>query len=146
MDIYQLLLEDSEKRRKERRAQLLQTIGVKEFFEGGSIQIDKRTCKGVECELCIKACPTNALYWKRGEVGITEELCVYCVACVLCCMVDNCVQVRRKRPNGKVERFGTPKHVLALLNGVNSGKRAGRVKSIFPDQEAYLKRYGGWPP
>jgi len=142
MDIYRLLLEASKKRRKEKRAQLLQSIGVKEFFEEGNIRIDKKTCRGVECKLCIKACPTNALYWKYGEVGIVEELCVFCTACVLSCIVDDCIVVGRERPNGEVERFGKPADVLNLLHGINSQNRTKMVKSRFPTVEDYLRRYG----
>jgi len=141
-DIYQLLLEASKKKRREKRAQLLQPMGIKEFFEEGSIIIDKRTCKGVECKLCIEACPTNALYWKSGEVGIVEELCVYCTACVSNCIVDNCIQVSRKHPNGEIEKFSTPRDVLTLLGNISSRKRINRVESRFPTVETYLERYG----
>jgi len=140
-NIYQLLLEASRKRERERKTKLLESIGVKEFFEEGTISIDKNTCKGVECKLCIKACPTNALYWKTGEVGIVEELCVYCAACVYSCIVDNCVQVSRKRPNSQTEKFGTQRQVLTLLNNINSEKRVKRLKSRFPDVEAFIKRH-----
>jgi len=66
-NIYDLLLQASEKKekeKKEKRAELLKSMGVKEYFEEGSIEIDMRTCRGLECDLCIEACPTNALYWK----------------------------------------------------------------------------------
>jgi len=145
IDVYQLLLEASMKKRKDRRAQLLQAIGVEDLFEDGSIKIDMRTCKGAECKLCIDACPTSALYWKSGEIGITEELCIYCSACVVNCIVDDCIRVERKRSNNQIERFSTPKHVLTLSDNINSRKREERAKSIFPDKEAYLKRYGKWP-
>ena len=141
MDIYQLLLEASKRRRREERAQLLQSVGVKEYFEEGSIRIDMRTCKGTECELCIKVCPTNALYWRSGEIGVVEDLCVFCGACVMNCIVDNCIQVTRRRPNGEMERFSTPEDVLMLLHSLNSRKRSKMVGSRFPDEEAYLKRY-----
>lgn len=142
INIYQLLLEASKRRKKERRAQLLQSIGVKEYFDEGSIQIDMKTCKGVECKLCIKACPTNALYWKSGEIGIVEELCIFCTACVLSCIVDDCILISRKRPNGETERFGKPWDVSTLLQSINSRSRMKRVKSRFPTPEAYLERYG----
>jgi len=140
-DIFQLLLETAERERKQRREELLAPLGVKEFFVDGSITIDKRTCKGVECKLCIKACPTNALFWKTGEVGITKELCIYCGACVLNCIVDDCIKVSRKRTNGEVETFSTPRGVTLLQNSINAKKRLERVKSIFPTLEDYLKRY-----
>jgi len=142
IDIYGRLLEASKRKKREERAQLLQSIGVKEFFEEGNIKIDMKTCKGVECKLCIKACPTNALYWKTGEIGITEELCVYCTSCVLYCMVDNCIQVERKRANGETERFSTPIHVCSLLERLNTRNRIKTVDLVFPErEETYMKRY-----
>ncbi|MEM2936996.1 MAG: hypothetical protein QXJ63_00430 [Candidatus Bathyarchaeia archaeon] len=140
-DIFQLLVETSERERKKRREELLAPLGVKEFFVNGSITIDKRTCKGVECKLCIKACPTNALFWKSGEVGITEDLCIYCGACVLSCIVDNCIKVMRKRTNGEVERFSTPRGFIMLQNNINVKKRLERVRDLFPTAKEYLKRY-----
>jgi len=141
-NIYELLLEASEKKRKEKRAELLKSMEVKEYFEEGSIKIDMKTCKGLECNLCVEACPTNALYWKAGEIGIVEDLCVYCSACVFNCIVDNCIQVVRKRSNGKIEKFSTPRDVLRLLHDINSGKRSERLRTLFPTAEDYLKRYG----
>jgi len=141
VDIYRLLLEASKRREREKKTKLLQSLGVKEFFEEGSIRIDKKTCKGVECKLCIKACPTNALYWRDGEVGIQGELCVYCTACVLSCVIDNCIQVTRRRPDDGNESFSNPKDVLRLLNNINSRKRLDLLKSRFQDLETYLKRH-----
>ena len=141
VDIFQLLEQASEKRRREEREQLLQSLGVKEFFEEGSIKIETTICDGVECKLCIEACPTNALYWRSGKVGIVEELCVFCTACVLSCMVDNCITVKRKRPNGDVEEFSTPEEALRLLQRINSRKVHGIVKRRLPTAEAYLERY-----
>jgi len=136
LDIYQLLQEASRKRESEGKTQLLQSIGVKEFFEEGNIRIDKNTCKGVECKLCIEACPTNALYWKAGEVGIVKELCVYCAACVWSCVVDNCIQITRKRPNGETEKICTQKQVLTLLDNINSKKRAKITRDLFLPEKA----------
>lgn len=141
MDIFKVLLEASKEKKKARRAQLLKSVGVREFFEDGNIKVDMKTCKGVECQFCIKVCPTNALYWKAGEIGITEDLCVYCASCVLNCMVDNCIEVRRWRQNGTNERFSNLLHVLTILNNVSSRNRMKAIESVFPDEEAYLKRY-----
>ena len=140
-DIFLLLSESGEKAKKKRRTELLASSGVKEFFPEGSISIDKRTCWGVECKLCIKACPTNALYWKAGEVGIVDDLCVYCGACVLSCMVDDCIKITRKREDGTVEKFSKPKDVIALEDKINAKKRLERVKEVFPTAEAYCERY-----
>ncbi len=143
IDIFQLLEEASKKRRRERREQLLQSLGVKEFFEDGSIQIETSICDGVECKLCIEACPTNALYWRSGEVGVVAELCVFCTACVLSCIVDDCIRVKRKRPNGEVEEFSTPQQALRLLDRMNSRRRCEIVKRRLPTATAYLERYFG---
>ena len=140
-DIFQLLLE-SKNQKGSMRKQLLDDLKVKEFFEEGDININHRTCQGLECELCIKACPTNALYWRDGKVGIVRDLCVYCGACVLCCIVDDCVKVTRKRPDGKIENFSKPGAVVQLFCEINSQKRHNRVERLFPDAETYLKRYG----
>lgn len=140
-DIFQLLSETVEKERRKRREELLAPLGVKEFFVNGSIFIDKRICRGVDCKLCIKVCPTNALYWKSGEVKVAEDLCIYCGACVLSCIVDDCIKVERKRAAGDVERFSRPRDVLLLQHGINAKKRFERVKALFPTFEKYLKRY-----
>lgn len=141
MDIFKVLLKASKEKKKAKREELLKSVDVKEFFEEGSIKIDMKTCKGVECQFCIKVCPTKALYWKTGEIGITEDLCVYCASCVLNCMVDNCVEVRRKRKDDANERFSNPLDVLIMLNNINTRNRIKAVKSILPDEETYLKRY-----
>jgi ferredoxin len=141
VDIFDLLSDSGEKAKKKRREELLASSGVKEFFAEGSISVDKRTCHGLECKLCIKACPTNALYWKAGEVGVVEDLCVYCGACVLSCMVDDCIKVERKREDDTKEKFSKPKDVIALQNKINAKKRFERVKEVFPTAREYCERY-----
>jgi NAD-dependent dihydropyrimidine dehydrogenase PreA subunit len=140
VDIFNLLGAE-EKENKKRREELLAACGVEDLFKEGKITINKHTCLGVQCKLCIKACPTNALYWKTGEIGITKELCVFCGACVLSCMVENCMKVERKRENGKTEKFSNTRDVVILENDINSKKRFERVKEVLPDAEAYCKRY-----
>src|SRR3990170_1865983 len=141
VDIFGLLSDSGEKderaERKKRREELLASSKMKDFFAEGKISVNKRTCHGIECNLCVKACPTNALYWKKGEIGITEDLCVYCGACVLCCMVDDCIKIERKREDGKVERFSKPKDVLKLEQSINAKKRFERVRGVFPTAEKY---------
>jgi ferredoxin len=141
VDIFSLLSDSEEKAKKKRREELLASSGVKEFFEEGSISVNKRTCHGLECKLCIKACPTNALYWKAGEIEVVEDLCVYCGACVLSCMVDDCIKITRKREDGKVEKFSKPMDVLKLENKINAKKRFERVGEVFPTADDYCERY-----
>jgi ferredoxin len=145
VDIFNLLSGSEEKEEKsdkrKQREELLEPTGVKDIFREGKISINKYTCVGVQCKLCVKACPTNALYWKTGEVGITEDLCVYCGACVLSCMVDDCIKISRKRENGKTERFGKTRDVMVLANCLNGEHRFQRVNDIFPTEEAYRERY-----
>ena len=141
VDIFSLLSDSEEKAKKKRREELLASSGVKEFFEEGSISVDKRTCWGLECKLCIKACPTNALYWKAGEIEVVDDLCVYCGACVLSCMVDDCIKITRKREDGKIEKFSKPMDVLKLENKINAKKRFERVGEVFPTPEDYCERY-----
>ena len=144
IDIFGLLSGNEDKdteQKKKQRQELLAATGVKEFFPEGKLTINKRTCWGQECKLCIKACPTQALYWKAGEVGITEDLCVYCSACVLSCMVDDCIKLERTREDGKKERFSKPKDVIKLQHATSTSKRAQRVREVFPTVEAYCERY-----
>jgi Fe-S-cluster-containing hydrogenase component 2 len=141
VDIFQGLLDASRRQKRLKKEQLLKSIGVKEFFEDGSIKIDMKTCKGIECQFCIKVCPTKALYWKTGEIAIVDDLCVHCTSCVLNCMVDGCIKVTRKRKDGIIERFSTPKEVLSLGENINADRRIGKIRKILPDEETYVKRY-----
>ena len=118
-----------EEERKKRRKELIEPTGVKELFKEGKISINKFTCVGGQCKLCITACPTNALYWGTGEVGIIEDLCVYCGACVVSCMVDDCIKVERIGDDGKTERFSKIGDVIKIGERKNTKKRFDRVKS-----------------
>jgi ferredoxin len=135
VDIFGLLSEEKSSRQDEteekrkRRKELLEPTGVKEFFNDGKISINKFTCVGGQCKLCIKKCPTNALYWGTGEVGIIDDLCVYCGACVVNCMVDDCIKIERTREDGKTEKFSKPKDVIVLQERINTKKRFERVKT-----------------
>lgn len=139
-DVFHLLREASQKRERKERTRLLQSIGINENFVEGSVRINWKTCRGVECKLCIDACPTNALYWRAGEVGIAEKLCVFCVGCVGVCLIDDCIQVSRKRPSGEIESFSNVREVLILLRTINSKKAVERTKSRFQNIEAQLKQ------
>ena len=139
VNIYDLLSEASEKNeeKKSKRVELLRSMDVEDRFKDGNIKIDMRTCRGIECNLCVKACPTNALYWKAGEIGIEEDLCIHCTACVLKCCVDDCIKVTRKRPNGETETFCKPIDVLKLYRNIISKKKREAVKSILERPEEY---------
>lgn len=139
-DISNLPREASQKRKRKERTRLLQSMGIQENFVEGSVRINWKTCRGVECKLCIDACPTNALYWREGEVGIDGELCVFCVGCVGVCLVDDCIEVSRKRPSGEIESFSNAREVLILLHTINSKKAVERIKSRFQNIEAQLKQ------
>ncbi len=142
IDIFSMLSQESpEEAKKKRRKELLESTGIKELFKEGSINVNKFTCVGGQCRLCVKACPTNALYWGTGEVGVTEDLCIYCGACVLNCMVDNCIKIERKREDGAVEKFSKPNDVIMLGEKINVKKRLERVKAIFPTITKYCESY-----
>ena len=144
MNIYDLLsdeVDEIKEEKKNRRAELLESIGVEDRFEDGSIKIDMRTCRGIECNLCVKACPTNALYWRAGEIGIEEDLCIHCTACVLNCCVDNCIKVTRKRPSGKTETYSTPKEALEVNRLVAAQHAREKVKLRVEDsEECYVNK------
>jgi len=141
IDAFQILSKTADKTRRKQREELLASVGVKDFFVGGGISIDTKTCRGIECRLCLKACPTNALFWKAGEVGIIEELCVFCGACVLSCIVDDCIRIWRRRTTGELERFSKPRDFTALQHGISLLKRQERITEAFPSAKEYLKRH-----
>jgi ferredoxin len=121
-------VDEAEEKRK-RRKELLEPTGIKELFKEGKISINKFTCVGGQCKLCIKACPTNALYWGTGQVGIVDDLCVYCGACVVNCMVENCIKLERTRENGETEKFSKLSDIVKLEERNNTKKRLERVKT-----------------
>lgn len=134
LSVYDLMDEESEavneeEERKKRRKELIEPTGVKELFKEGKISINKFTCVGGQCKICIKACPTNALYWGTGEVGIIEDLCVYCGACVANCMVNNCIKVERTGNDNRTEHFSKIDDVVKLDERKNTQKRFERVKT-----------------
>jgi NAD-dependent dihydropyrimidine dehydrogenase PreA subunit len=146
IDIFGMLSEDSSAEAKKKQVQeLLKPTVVKKFFKEGSIKINKFTCAGVQCKLCVNACPTNALYWKRGEIGIIEDQCIYCGACVFKCMVDDCIKIERTREDGKIERFSKPNDVIMLEEKIGGKKRLDRVKAIFPTISSYCENYCNMP-
>jgi ferredoxin len=120
---------NEEEERKKRRQELLAPTGITEHYKDGKISINKFTCVGGQCKLCIKKCPTNALYWGSGEVGIIDDLCVYCGACVVNCMVDNCIRVERTLDDGLTEKFSKVSDVVKLQERKNTKKRFERVKT-----------------
>ena len=140
IDIHNLLQDDSQYKKKKEKAQLLNSLGIKDYFKEGNMQIDMKTCRGVECQLCIKICPTNALYWKSGEVGITEQLCTFCAACVLSCIVDDCIRITRKRSNGETESFSKPADVIKLINRINAQNRRKMTEARTRTIESTLKK------
>lgn len=129
-DIFQMLLE-SARRRRDLRSEILKSLGIREYFADGSISINSVTCRGLECKLCIEACPTNALYWGGGRVNVVEDLCIYCAACVLSCIVDDCIKVSRRRLDGRVEAFSRPGEAAKLLQTISSRRRINLVDRVF---------------
>jgi ferredoxin len=140
VDIFQLLSETLKKKKKRRREELLAPLNIKEFFAEGTITINRRTCRGIDCNLCTKVCPTKALFWKAGEIGTAEELCVFCGACVLSCIVDDCVRITRKRANGEIEIFSKPRDFMILQHNIDAKKRRTLILDTFRTPEQYLKR------
>ena len=147
VDIFTMLEESTEKavekpNQKTIRQELLANTKCKDLYPEGTITVNRHTCVGIQCKLCIKACPTNALYWTNNGIGITEDLCIHCQACVLCCMVDDCIRVTRKREDGKIETFSKPKDVKTLNDRINSEKRFQRIKDLYESPEDYYRKHG----
>ena len=145
IDIFSMLSDSAQQKTEEttktQRQELLETTKCKDIYPDGTITINKHTCVGVQCKLCIKACPTNALYWKNSGIGVTEDLCLHCEACVLCCMVEDCIRITRKREDGKFECFSKTKDIVALSNRTNAEKRLQRIRDIFPTAQDYIEKY-----
>ncbi len=72
-------------------------------------------------------------------------MCVYCGACVLNCMVDDCIKIERKREDGKVEQFSKPNDVVMLNEKIGGKKRFDRVNAIFPSVSTYCENYCSTP-
>jgi len=143
INTFDLMGETEEKPAKTLRQELLETTKYKDHdrYPEGTITVNKYTCVGVQCKLCIKACPTNALYWTNSGIGITEELCLHCEACVLCCMVDDCIKVTRKKEDGATECFSKPRDVLVLIGQQNTRKRRQRISDVLPTAESYAEKF-----
>jgi Na+-translocating ferredoxin:NAD+ oxidoreductase RNF subunit RnfB len=146
-DIFDMLSDSSkqkpEKPAKTQRQELLETTKYKDkdLYPEGTITINPYTCVGIQCKLCIKACPTNALYWTNSGIQVMEDLCLHCEACVLSCMVDDCIKVTRKREDGKTESFKNTKEVAAVNSRINAQKRRERIEDVFRSGEEYIERY-----
>lgn len=134
-DIYSLL--SGQEKPRINRAEILRSMGIIQlFFEEGSLKIDMSKCLGVECKLCVKACPTNALYWDEAKVKLEEDLCINCSACVLNCIVDNCMILTRRSGDGKTSKFGTPRGAALANNSTASQKR----KNVVSELELALRK------
>ncbi|OYT52853.1 hypothetical protein B6U66_00740 [Candidatus Bathyarchaeota archaeon ex4484_135] len=142
IDIFGLMVEEEEKRKKALREEVLGALGVPDFFKGGSIWIDARKCYGRECDMCVKACPTKAIFWRGGQLVVQEEICLFCTACVANCMVEGCIRVRRTRPDGTVEEFSSLREVATLLRSISGRKALEAVEKIFPSLGDFLSRFG----
>lgn len=140
VDIYSLIVE-ADKKKRINRIEILRSMGVtQEYFKDGHLKIDKTICRGVECKLCIKACPTNALYWEDESIKFEEELCIHCSACVLSCIVDDCIVITRRRNSGQEERFSTPKQAAIVNNKLSAKKRRDVVFNLVSGMESLKPR------
>jgi NAD-dependent dihydropyrimidine dehydrogenase PreA subunit len=134
IDIFQLLETASKQQHRYERREILADLEVQDLFCEGTIIINIQTCHGVECKLCIDVCPTHALYWVKGEVGIEHTLCIYCMACVFSCIVEDCILITRKRSTGEEESFSNIKCARVLLHEISLNKRIERIRSIYPPE------------
>jgi ferredoxin len=134
IDIFQLLETASRQKQRQERQAILSDLEVQDLFCDGNIKINRQTCLGVECKLCIDVCPTHALYWTKGEIGIENQLCVYCMACVFSCIVEDCITITRKRVTGEEEAFSNIKSACVLLHEIALNKRIERIQSVHSQE------------
>ncbi len=101
---------------------LLAESNIPQNYKEISISIDTSLCP-LGCQLCVPACPTNALYFFE-KVHVQEELCVGCGSCVSVCMYDKPIQITRVRlSDDKKESFSSMKSFTKVLNAENARKR-----------------------
>jgi Fe-S-cluster-containing hydrogenase component 2 len=134
IDIFQLLETASKQKQRQERQAILSDLEVQDLFCDGSIMINRQTCLGVECKLCIDVCPTHALFWAKGDVGIENQLCIYCMACVFSCIVEDCITITRKRATGEEETFSNIKRACVLLHEIALSKRIERIQSVYSQE------------
>jgi len=145
VDIFSMMVEEEEKRRRALREEVLGTLGIQDIFVKGSVSVDMRKCYGRECDMCVKACPTRAIFWRDNELVIQEEICIFCTACVANCMVEGCIRVRRVRPDGTVEEYSSVREVAVLLRSISGRKALEAVEAVFPSTSDFLQRFGSRP-
>ena len=101
---------------------LLAERNIPQNYKKIKISIDTSLCP-LGCQLCVPACPTNALYFFE-KVYVQEELCVGCGSCVSVCMYDKPIQITRVRlSDDKKEFFNSIKSFTKVLNANNARKR-----------------------
>lgn len=47
------------------------------------VKIDNDKCD--KCLICVKLCPTKAIYLEKDELEVNQELCINCYGCVVVC-------------------------------------------------------------
>lgn len=53
------------------------------------------------CQACSQVCPTQALHLEDGQVQLNDSHCIYCRACLQVCPVDEALEVKRERLQGR---------------------------------------------
>jgi NAD-dependent dihydropyrimidine dehydrogenase PreA subunit len=60
--------------------------------------IDYDSCKGIECGICIDACPMDIFIKKNDTIDINpknEDECTFCEMCIERCPV-NCIKIEKE--------------------------------------------------
>ena len=55
-------------------------------------------------------------------------------------MVDDCITVKRRRQDDKIESFSNARDVLNIQNKLCSKKRREKVESIYPTIDEYFEQ------
>ncbi|MFW9995078.1 MAG: 4Fe-4S dicluster domain-containing protein [Candidatus Odinarchaeota archaeon] len=110
---------------------ILRDMNVPQNYRNIEITINTSLCP-LGCQMCVKACPTSALYFFE-VVHVQKELCIGCGACASACPYVEPIKITRTRiSDGKTEVFRNLKEFVKTNNAENARKR---IKYLSKNQD-----------
>lgn len=90
-------------------------------------RIDKKKC--IQCQLCVKKCPVNNIYYKKGKI-VFHHHCLMCMRCSMFCPT-NAIHI------GFLERW----KVNGPYNFKNIEKRSNETPYITKETKGFFRCY-----